>query len=45
MNKERLARCMKRGKSREACMKEVYPERNGNGNRSKKKPPRRGSRY
>lgn len=38
MNAARMARCMKTGKSRAACMKEVYPEGNGKSGGGKKKP-------
>lgn len=39
MNPQKLARCMKEGKSRAVCMKEVYPERGGD---KKPMPPGKG---
>lgn len=45
MNAARMARCMKSGKSREACMRQVYPERVKQGGSKKKGPARRRGGY
>lgn len=44
MNRQKVEQCVKRGGSREKCMKEAYPERGGEkGGKRSKKAPRRSS--
>jgi hypothetical protein len=44
MNKEKMARCMKSGKSRADCMKQIYPK-GMPGEKTGKKPAPRSGRY
>ena len=48
MNAARVAKCVKSGRTRADCMKEIYPGKSGGKKGKSKKPPARpprGSRY